>query len=172
MDFGEKFRAEHPNLNELMNKSELDAYAEKIKSKINETDFDEEHDTVSLKNRILTQKQIDYLQLKLNVYISRLDNETIIIYPFKPCSIDVESSIWALCLLPGILIPLTIYLLWLMFEFVVNLSNFSVLGLAIYLCCGLLLVGASIMIGILIYKAIQKFRNKRYIARLKESSKI
>lgn len=54
MDFGEKFRAEHPNLNELMNKSALDAYVEKIKSKINETDFDEGHDTVSLKNRILT----------------------------------------------------------------------------------------------------------------------
>lgn len=112
------------------------------------------------------------MQLKLNVYISRSDNETIIICPFKPCSIDVESSIWVSCLLPSILIPLTIYLLWLMFEFVMSLNISAALIITIALCCGLLLAGASIMIGILIYRTIQKFRNKRYIARLKESSKI
>lgn len=62
MDFGEKFRAKHSDLIGLISKSELDKYAEKIKSRINETNFDKEHDTVSIENSTLTQKQIDYLQ--------------------------------------------------------------------------------------------------------------
>lgn len=171
MDFGEKFRAEHPSLNELMNKSELDAYAEKIKSKINETDFDEEHDTVSLKNSILTQKQIDYLQLKLNVYISRLDNETITIYPFKSCNVHVEFNIWALLVITIVLSALTIFPFELCMNFFSTLDD-SPFSLFIIFCCTVPLIIVPLAIGILIYMAVQKFRNKRYIARLKESSKI
>lgn len=75
MNFGEKFRTEHSNLSGSMSKSELDTYAKKLKSKINETTFDKEHDTVFVKDSTLTKKQIDYLQLKLNIYIFRLDQK-------------------------------------------------------------------------------------------------
>lgn len=170
MDFGEKFRVKHSDLIGLMSKSELDKYAEKIKSRINEANFDREHDTVSIKNSTLTQKQIDYLQLKLNVYMDRSNHDEVRICPLKPGKVDVGYNFWEILWTAVIVCTLMIFPFCSLCNRILN-STFSVflfegLGLT------LLTIGITVLIVYLILHVIQKIRNKKYIKTLQESDEI
>ena len=171
MNFGEKFRTEHSNLSGSMSKSELDTYAKKLKSKINETTFDKEHDTVFVKDSTLTKKQIDYLQLKLNIYIFRLDQEKIGLNPFEPydieaCGIKNVSSI-AECLS---LIVATLFDL--LISFSIPMSMPSTTYIVRLLCVAILAILLCIGSYSLLYDIIFNYKNKRYIKALQESNEI
>lgn len=170
MDFGEKFRVKHSDLIGLMSKSELDKYAEKIKSRINETNFDKEHDTVSIKNSTLTQKQIDYLQLKLNVYMDRSNPDEVRICPLKPGKVDVGYNFWEIFWTVIIVCTLMLFPFYSLNKSLLNSTSpaflFEGLGLT------LLTIGITVLIVYLILCVIQKIRNKTYIKRLQESDEI
>lgn len=170
MNFGEKFRTEHSSLSGSMSKAELDTYAEKLKSKINEATFDKEHDTVFVKNSTLTEEQIDYLQLKLNIHIYRLDQEKIGLNPFETCNIEAgETSVDGLI---EIIIP-TIVTLIVMFSI---LSHLTYSSIASCITSYLMMVCSVILnmygIAILIRIIIKNYRNKKYIKALQESNEI
>lgn len=170
MDFGEKFRAKHSDLIGLMSKSELDKYAEKIKSRINEANFDREHDTVSIKNSTLTQKQIDYLQLKLNVYMDRSNPDEVRICPLKPGKVDVGYNFWEIFWTVVIVCTLMIFPFCSLCNPILNSASsvflFEGLGLT------LLTIGITVLIVYLVLCVIQKIRNKKYIKTLQESDEI
>lgn len=171
MNFGEKFRTEHSSLSGSMSKSELDTYAKKLKSKINETTFDKEHDTVFVKDSTLTKKQIDYLQLKLNIYIFRLDQEKIGLNPFKPYDIEaceiqaVNSTATGLSLIVTVL-----------FNLLANSSIPTTMPPTAYTVCLFCVVILTILIGggtrPLLKDIIFNYKNKKYIKALQESNKI
>lgn len=170
MDFGEKFRAKHSDLIGLMSKSELDKYAEKIKSRINEANFDREHDTVSIKNSTLTQKQIDYLQLKLNVYMDRSNPDEVRLCPLKPGKVDVGYNFWEMFWTAVIVCTLMIFPFCSLCNSILNSASsvflFEGLGLT------LLTIGITVLIVYLVLYVIQKIRNKKYIKALQESDEI
>lgn len=171
MDFGEKFRAKHSDLIGLMSKSELDKYAEKIKSRINEANFDREHDTVSIKNSTLTQKQIDYLQLKLNVYMDRSNPDKVRICPLKPGKVDVGYNFWEIFWTVVIICTLMIFPFCSLCNPILN-STSSVFLLFEGLGLTLLTIGITVLIVYLVLCVIQKIRNKKYIKALQESDEI
>lgn len=170
MDFGEKFRVKHSDLIGLMSKSELDKYAEKIKSRINKASFDREHDTVSIKNSTLTQKQIDYLQLKLNVYMDRSNPNEVRICPLKPGKVDVGYNFWEILWTAVIVYTLMIFPFCSLCNRILNSTFlcflFEGLGLT------LLTIGITVLIIYLVLYVIQKIRNKKYIKTLQESDEI
>lgn len=176
MNFGEKFRTEHSNLSGSMSKSELDTYAKKLKSKINETTFDKEHDTVFVKDSTLTKKQIDYLQLKLNIYIFRLDQEKIGLNPFEPydikaCEIQaVNSTATGLSLIVTALFNL------LANSLIANSSIPTTMPPTTYIVCLFCVAILTILIGVgtrpLLKDIIFNYKNKKYIKALQESNKI
>ena len=170
MDFGEKFRVKHSDLIGLMSKSELDKYAEKIKSRINEANFDREHDTVSIKNSTLTQKQIDYLQLKLNVYMDRSNPDEVRICPLKPGKVDVGYSFWEIFGTAVIVCTLMIFPFCSLCNRILNSTFFVFLfeGLGLTL----LTIGITVLIIYLVLYVIQKIRNEKYIKTLQESDEI
>lgn len=182
MDFGEKFRAEHPSLSNLMSKSELDAYAEKLKSKINTTSFDKYHDTIFVKNSTLTKEQIDYLQLKLDIYIYRLNQEEIALNPFETCNIEAnetKADFFMEQVLPFIVAIIITFLelIYLPSSFYTCLLTLSwpacgFVGVAFVLCISF--IALLIMFGLhnLMYDVISNYEDNKYITRLKESSKI
>lgn len=171
MDFGEKFRVKHSDLIGLMSKSELDKYAEKIKSRINETNFDKEHDTVSIKNSTLTQKQIDYLQLKLNVYMDRSNPDEVRICPLKPGKVDVGYNFWEIFWTVVIVCTLMIFPFYSLCNPILN-STSSAVFLFEGLGLTLLTIGITVLIVYLVLCVIQKIRNKKYIKTLQESDEI
>lgn len=170
MNFGEKFRTEHSSLSDSMSKAELDTYAEKLKSKINEATFDKEHDTVFVKNSTLTEVQIDYLQLKLNIHIYRLDQEKIGLNPFETCNIEAGET-----LVDGlieIIIP-TIVTFIVMFSTLSHLTYSSIAScITSYLMMVCLVILNMFGIAILIRFIIKNYRNKKYIKALQESNEI
>lgn len=170
MNFGEKFRAKHSDLIGLMSKSELDKYAEKIKSRINEANFDREHDTVSIKNSTLTQKQIDYLQLKLNVYMDRSNPDEVRICPLKPGKVDVGYNFWEIFWTAVIVCTLMIFPFCSLCNSILNSTSYVFLieGLGLTL----LTIGITVLIVYLVLYVIQKIRNKKYIKALQESDEI
>lgn len=183
MDFGEKFRTEHSSVSGLMSKSELDAYAEKLESKINESSFDKDHDTVFVKNSTLTNEQIDYLQLRLNIYIYRLNQEKIALNPFETCDIEADEtnadSFMELGLPFIVVIIITIlglsYILpSLVYTWLITLSlpacDFAVI--AFILCISIIATLAIYVLSNLIHNVISNYRNKKYIKLLQESNKI
>lgn len=170
MNFGEKFRTEHSSLSGSMSKAELDTYAEKLKSKINEATFDKEHDTVFVKNSTLTEVQIDYLQLKLNIHIYRLDQEKIGLNPFETCNIETGET-----LVDGlieIIIPTIVTLI----VMVSTLSHLNYSSIASCITSYLMMICLVILnmygIAFLIHVIIKNYRNKRYIKALQESNEI
>lgn len=170
MNFGEKFRTEHSSLSGSMSKAELDTYAEKLKSKINEATFDKEHDTVFVKNSTLTEVQIDYLQLKLNIHIYRLDQEKIGLNPFETCNIEAGET-----LVDGlieIIIPTIVTLI----VMVSTLSHLNYSPIASCITSYLMMICLVILnmygIAFLIHIIIKNYRNKRYIKALQESNEI
>lgn len=170
MNFGEKFRTEHSSLSGSMSKAELDTYAEKLKSKINEATFDKEHDTVFVKNSTLTEVQIDYLQLKLNIHIYRLDQEKIGLNPFETCNIEAGET-----LVDGlieIIIPTIVTLI----VMVSTLSHLNYSSIASCITSYLMMICLVILnmygIAFLIHVIIKNYRNKRYIKALQESNEI
>lgn len=170
MDFGEKFRIKHSDLIGLMSKSELDKYAEKIKSRINEATFDREHDTVSIKNSTLTQKQIDYLQLKLNVYMDRSNPDEVRICPLKPGKVDVSYNFWEMFWTAVIVCTLMIFPFCSLCNSILDSTSpvFLLEGLGLTL----LTIGITVLIVYLVLYVIQKIRNKKYIKALQESDEI
>lgn len=172
MDFGEKFRAKHSDLIGLMSKSELDKYAEKIESKINETNFDKEHDTVSIKNSTLTQKQIDYLQLKLNVYMDRSNPDEVRICPLKPGKVDVGYNFWEIFWTAVIVCTLMIFPYCSLCDPILNSTSSLFLFVFEGLGLTLLTIGITVLIVYLVLCVIQKIRNKKYIKALQESDEI
>lgn len=171
MNFGEEFRTEHSSLSGSMSKAELDTYAEKLESKIKETTFDKEHDTLFIKNSTLTKKQIDYLQLKLNIYIFRLDQEKIGLNPFesyniKACGIkNVNSIAQVLSLIVATLFDLLI-------SFSIPMSMPSTEYTVCLLCVAFLAILICIGSYSLLYDIIFNYKNKRYIKALQESNEI
>lgn len=170
MNFGEKFRTEHSSLSGSMSKAELDTYAEKLKSKINEATFDKEHDTVFVKNSTLTEVQIDYLQLKLNIHIYRLDQEKIGLNPFETCNIEAgETLVDGLIeiIIPTIVTPIVM---------VSTLSHLNYSSIASCITSYLMMICLVILnmygIAFLIHVIIKNYRNKRYIKALQESNEI
>lgn len=172
MDFGEKFRAKHSDLIGLMSKSELDKYAEKIKSRINETNFDKEHDAVSIENSTLTQKQIDYLQLKLNVYMDRSNSDKVEVHPLKPGNVNVGYNFWEIFLTAFIVGTLMIFPLYSLSKFLLSSTTSYVLLLFEGLWVTLLMIGITVLIVYLILHVIQRIRNKKYIKVLQENNEI
>lgn len=170
MNFGEKFRTEHSNLSGSMSKAELDTYAEKLESKINEATFDKEHDTLFIKNSTLTEVQIDYLQLKLNIHIYRLNQEKIGLNPFETCNIEAGET-----LVDGlieIIIP-TIVTFIVMFSTLSHLTYSSIAScITSYLMMVCLVILNMFGIAILIRFIIKNYRNKKYIKALQESNEI
>lgn len=170
MNFGEKFRTEHSSLSGSMSKAELDTYAEKLESKINEATFDKEHDTLFVKNSTLTKEQIDYLQLKLNIYIYRLDQEKIGLNPFEtydiePCGIGaVDFKAGSFSLIVAVLFTLLVGF---------ALTSMPPTTFCIGIFCTFLL-GLLIAIGgdFLLYDIIFNYKNKKYIKALQESDEI
>lgn len=150
-----------------MSKSELDAYAEKLESKINETTFDKEHDTVFVKNSTLTKKQIDYLQLKLNIHIYRLDQEKIGLNPFEHCDIEaceietVNSIASIVAILFSLLASLSIPMSLSETTYITRLL--CVFFLAVLIC-----IGGFFLLNDIIFN----YKNKRYIKALQENNEI
>lgn len=177
MNFGERFRTEHPSLNNLMSKSELDAYAEKLESKINTTNFDKDHDTIFVKNSTLTKEQIDYLQLKLDIYIYRLNQEKIALNPFETCDIEAnetKADVFMEQVLPFIVaIIIGILLICNTPSSLVSLLSTSLIIYVIFnLCIGS--IGCLIMFGLnnLMYDIISDYEDKKYIKALQENDEI
>ena len=171
MNFGEKFRTEHSSLSGSMSKSELDTYAKKLKSKINETTFDKEHDTLFIKNSTLTKKQIDYLQLKLNIYIFRLDQEKIGLNPFEPYDIEA-CGIKNVNFIAGGLSLIVAILFDLLVNFSIPMSMPPTAYTVCILCVAILAILISIGSYSLLYDIIFNYKNKRYIKALQESNEI
>lgn len=171
MNFGEKFRTEHSSLSGSMSKSELDTYAEKLESKINEATFDKEHDTVFVKNSTLTKQQIDYLQLKLNIHIYRLDQEKIGLNPFEHCDIEaceietVNSIAASLSSIAAILFSLLASL-----SIPMSLSETTYITrlLCVFFLAVLICIGGFFLLNDIIFN----YKNKRYIKTLQESNEI
>lgn len=172
MDFGEEFRVKHSDLIGLMSKPELDKYAEKIKSRINEANFDREHDTVSIKNSTLTQKQIDYLQLKLNVYMDRSNPDEVRICPLKPGKVDVGYDFWEILWTAVIVCTLMTFPFCSLFNSILNSTSSVVVFLFEGLGLTSLTIGITVLIVYLVLCVIQKIRNKKYIKTLQESDEI
>lgn len=177
MNFGEKFRTEHSSVSDLMSKSELDAYAEKLESKINESSFDKEHDTVFVKNSTLTNEQIDYLQLRLNIYIYRLNQGEIALNPFRACDIEAnetKADIFMERGLPFIVACITELLLLcnIPLSFWSLLYSSILLNIVFILCIASLLTLIAYEFANLMDTIISNYRNKKYIKLLQESNEI
>lgn len=180
MDFGEQFRAEHPSLSNLMGKSELDAYAEKLESKINTTSFDKDHDTIFVKNSTLTKEQIDYLQLKLDIYIYRLNQEEIALNPFETCDVEASETKADVFMEQGLAAIVTIVTFIIAVLLVCNipssfwsLLNSSILIFVVFLLCvvsllALIAYGFAYFINII----VSNYENEKYITKLKERNRI
>ena len=86
MTFGEKFREDHQDLEKrIKTKEYLDSYAKESKKMVYSHNYDDKHYFLT-KNHSFTKKQIDYLQLKLDMAILQRD-DTLYINPFEPCEI-------------------------------------------------------------------------------------
>lgn len=172
MNFGEKFRTEHSSLSGSMSKSELDTYAEKLESKINEATFDKEHDTIFVKNSTLTKEQIDYLQLKLNIHIYRLDQEKIGLNPFEPYDIKIYADGLAGQLVQVGLpfIVAVIFFLLVTFSMPLPMPPMK-LNICLF-CAGTLAILITAGGPFLLRYIIFNYKTKRYIKTLQESNEI
>lgn len=72
------------------NINELDQYAKFLKRKI-KTEFPDNKD-IRIKNDNLTLEQLDYLQLKFDIYIWRLSGDTIILKPQEKACFVAENT--------------------------------------------------------------------------------
>ena len=173
MNFGEKFRTEHSSLSGSMSKAKLDTYAEKLESKIKETTFDKEHDTLFIKNSTLTKKQIDYLQLKLNIYIFRLDQEKIGLNPFKSYDIEASYKIGVVDFL--VLLGLSC-IVAILFESLVTSIIPTPMPSTPYTFCLYCVGSLAIFLGVgtllLMLDIVFNYKDKRYIKALQESNEI
>lgn len=173
MNFGEKFRTEHSSLSGSMSKAELDTYAKKLESKINEATFDKEHDTLFVKNSTLTKEQIDYLQLKLNIHIYRLVQEKIGLNPFESYDIEASYKIGVVDFLVLLGLPCIVATLFLLLvTSIIPTPMPSTTYTVCLLCVGILtlLLGTGILF--LLLNIVFNYKDKRYIKRLQESDEI
>lgn len=172
MNFGEKFRTKHSSLSGSMSKAELDTYAEKLESKINEATFDKEHDTLFVKNSTLTKEQIDYLQLKLNIHIYRLDQEKIGLNPFESCDIKIYvdglADVFVQVGIPFIVA--TLFVLLVAFNMPLPMPTIK-LNICLF-CTGALAILIVIGGPFLLRNIIFNYKNKKYIKALQESNEI
>lgn len=180
LNFGDQFRKQHQFPDSLKNIFELDTYAKYLQLKVNKTNFDD-CETVCIQNKSLTKQQIDYLQLKLNIFIHRLTNEKIEINPFlKPIIINsftIKSTerksmilIFIFWTLSSILSFPIITLSRYGAHLVANANNYI---LAIFLLLGGIILWL-IIVNLLTKAAItlyNKITTERYINRLKNMIK-
>lgn len=89
MNFGNEFRKKYKYARKLKDASALNTYAKDLMKKINESNFDN-NDTLFI-NSSLAKEQIDYLQIKLNICIRRLNDKEIEICPFLEPDIVVDG---------------------------------------------------------------------------------
>ena len=108
MTFGEKFREDHQNLEKrIKTKEYLESYAKELKKMVYSHNYDDKHYFLT-KNHSFTKKQIDYLQLKLDITIRQKD-DMLYINPFEPCEI-IPNHLISLVIL-GIIEVILVYFL-------------------------------------------------------------
>lgn len=124
-----------------------------------------------LKNSILTKKQIDYLQLKLNIYIYRLDQEKIGLNPFESCNIEVNETLVEQCMnffIPDIVAALFLILI----ASIVPMSMPTTPYTICLLCAAFFTVLIGVESASLMHTIIFNYKSKKYIKALQENNEI
>lgn len=174
MSFGNEFRKKHKYSKKYNDASALNTYAKDLMKKINESNFDN-NDTLFI-NSSLSKEQIDYLQIKLNVCIRRLNDKEIEICPFLEPDIIVdgwnEDELFSMTKLFSILFSLLscpVIFSIIDWELKINSSVLSFIAIV-----GTIIVSAivAVILAVSVVSVLKYFVSINYIKKLKNKFKL